>query len=384
MPLRALLTAALVIAPIALGATLRDETPDPYEVAIEDVRRGFLARTAVDEILTLERISSLEPAEAKPTAVENLKRIQFALPFIRSVQIGLATEAQRRIAFAALSIDDDGTLYQEGDPQVLSQREKEDLAVEAAEITTKYAEGKLENGEKEQITTRLAEIANALGVGPDAENFPGGGDVIQAGMIAPGDLLARIQNYAMTPTGLPTTLPTYAPPKPDSLVLQSESVGIGFRASEGTDYLSGNQGKLYRAVMADAETIIQDPKYKHGTYPVLYRWAPDRTKKQMVMWEILKDHRYGDEGGLAAHYNVEGMTPGEVADVDHFLAASLVGTVPVLGTVACAGASLAYDGGQMVSALFRGNINNAAYNGDQVMTDLGGCLHGFSNLLPGG
>lgn len=262
-----------------------------------------------------------------------------------------------------------------------------DRLVEGKVLERLIADGRLSGQVREGMSRRASALAEALGRTPTTS--AGGVSASPGGTGAPRTMTAeQIAALNAVPRAQSEMLRgrTAAPPPPAAQApARKASAGGGLlRLPEPTDYFDGKQNELLRAVYKDAEGIMKDPNYKHGTYPVFYRMAPDRAKKTMIAWEILKDKRYGDEESLAAHYGIKGMTPGEVADVDHFLAGALIGAVPVLGTSACAIATVAYDGVQSGYDLARLDTKSAAYNFKQMGADGKGCLYGFTILAPGG
>lgn len=262
-----------------------------------------------------------------------------------------------------------------------------DRLVEGKVLERLLADARLAGQVREGMSRRASALADSL---EKTTLISAGGDTAFTG--APGskrsltpEQLAALNAVPRAQTekkkaGAPPPPPATAP----AAAAKKKDAGGLLRLPEPTDYFDGNQNKLLRAVYKDAEVIMKDPSYKHGTYPVYYRFAPDRLKKTMIAWEILKDKRYGDEASLAAHYGITGMTPGEVADVDHFLAGALIGAVPVLGTAACGIATVAYDGVQSGYDLVKRNWQSAAYNFKQMGADGKGCLYGFTVLAPGG
>jgi len=262
-----------------------------------------------------------------------------------------------------------------------------DRLVEGKVLERLIADGRVAGQVRESMSRRAAALADALGTTPTisaggVSAGPGGtgaARTMTAEQIAALNAVPRAQSEMLRRR-------TGAPPPPPAAEAsgRTASGGGGLRLPEPTDYFDGKQNELLRAVYKEAETTMKDPNYKHGTYPVFYRFAPDRLKKTMIAWEILKDHRYGDESKLTEHYGIKGMTSGEVADVDHFLAGALIGAVPVLGTTACAIGTVAYDGVQSAGGLVKGDMKAAAYDFKQMGADGKGCLYGFTVLAPGG
>lgn len=260
-----------------------------------------------------------------------------------------------------------------------------DLLIEGRVLERLISDGRTAGQVREGMSRRAAALADSLGKTPMID--PGGVSAGPGGTGAPRTLTPeQIAALNAVPRAQPGKMSAGAPPPPPAAAAsaQKKSDGGGLRLPEPTDYFDGKQNELLRAVYKEAEETMKDPNYKHGTYPVLYRFSPDRLKKTMIAWEILKDHRYGDESKLTERYGIKGMTSGEVADVDHFLAGALIGAVPVLGTTACAIGTVAYDGVQSGYDLARGNTKSAAYNFQQMGADGKGCLYGFTVLAPGG
>lgn len=262
-----------------------------------------------------------------------------------------------------------------------------DRLIEGKVLERLIADGRMSGQVREGMSRRAAALAEALGRTP---TISAGGVSASPGGTGPARTMTAEQIAALNavPRAQSEMLRgrTGAPPPPPAAATsgRKESGGGILRLPEPTDYFDGKQNELLRAVYKDAEGIMKDPNYKHGTYPVFYRFAPDRLKKTMIAWEILKDNRYGDEAKLTEHYGIKGMTAGEVADVDHFLAGALIGAVPVLGTTACAIGTVAYDGVQSGYDLARLDTKSAAYNFKQMGADGKGCLYGFTVLAPGG
>lgn len=258
-----------------------------------------------------------------------------------------------------------------------------DRLIEGRVLERLMADGRMAGEVREGMARRASALAEALGKTPliaagGVSAAPGSGRTMTPEQIAALNAVPRAQSESLRRG-------TTAPPPPPEAAKQGASGGGLLRLPEPTDYFDGKQNQLLRAVYKEAEAKMKDPKYKHGTYPVLYRFSPDRLKKTMIAWEILKNHRYGDEARLAAHYGIEGgMTVGEVADVDHFLAGAILGAVPALGTVACGIGTVAYDGAQSARDLVAGNTEGAGYNFKQMGSDAKGCLYGFTVLAPGG
>ncbi|MBI2788826.1 MAG: hypothetical protein HYX59_09105 [Elusimicrobia bacterium] len=263
-----------------------------------------------------------------------------------------------------------------------------DRLIEGKVLERLIADGRVAGQVRESMSRRASALAEALGRSPTTSAggvsaYPGGNGAprtMTAEQIAALNAVPRAQSEMLR--GRTTAPPP--PPAAQASARKASSGGGLLRLPEPTDYFDGKQNELLRAVYKDAEGIMKDPNYKHGTYPVFYRMAPDRLKKTMIAWEILKDHRYGDESKLTEHYGIKGMTSGEVADVDHFLAGALIGAVPVLGTTACAIGTVAYDGVQSAGGLVKGDMKAAAYDFKQMGADGKGCLYGFTILAPGG
>lgn len=260
-----------------------------------------------------------------------------------------------------------------------------DRLIEGKVLERLIADGRTAGQVREGMARRAAALADALEKTPLIDGggvtaAPGRGRTMTPEQLAALNALPRAQAEILRKwTSAPPPPPVAEAPR------QKASDGGMLRLPEPTDYFDGKRNELIRAVYKDAEAKMRDPKYKHGTYPVLYRFSPDRLKKTMIAWEILKDHRYGDEAKLAEHYGIKGgMTAGDVADVDHFLAGAILGAVPALGTVACGIGTVAYDGTQSAVDLAKGNTESAGYNFRQMGSDAKGCLYGFTVLAPGG
>lgn len=390
MPLRLSLLVVLLVSGATLSAGASDAGADGYQALVQEARDGFLAQVPLDQILTKARVRGLKPQGADFLAVQKLDRIKAALPDILAVQKGAAQQSQRTKAFAVLDLVDAGLLYNGKDATALPGADRARLIEEAAALDAQ-SRRMVGPEQRARIQTRMNQISSALGNGWAPQDVNGAAGV-RASVGRPSDLARVLDDYKNTPTGLPTTIVTHAVPGPEmpAGVIQAKAPeqkadsGGSVRLPKPTDYFGGKREQLLQAVYKDAERIMTDPNYKHGTYPIMYRFAPDRLKKSMIAWEILKDNRYGDEKKLSDHYGIPAMTAGEVADVDHFLAGTLLGAVPVLGTAACGIGTVLYDGVQSAADLAKSNTKGAHYNFKQMGSDAKGCLYGFTVLAPGG
>lgn len=262
-----------------------------------------------------------------------------------------------------------------------------DRLIEGKVLERLIADGRMSGQVRESMSRRASALADALGTTPtiSAGGVSAGPGGTGAARTMTAEQIAALNAVPRAQSEMLRSRTTAPPPPPAAATSGRKTSGDGIlRLPEPTDYFDGKQNELLRAVYTDAERIMKDPNYKHGTYPIFYRMAPDRAKKTMIAWEILKDNRYGDEAKLTEHYGIKGMTAGEVADVDHFLAGALIGAVPVLGTTACAIGTVAYDGVQSGYDLARLDTKSAGYNFKQMGADGKGCLYGFTILAPGG
>jgi len=407
MPLRALLAVSIFIAPIAVGATDDGEpekVEDPHIALVTEIREGFRAGTPVQEIWTPEKTADLKEEGAKPDSLEAFKKVRHGMPFIRAVQKQLASPEERYRAFLALDIKDDGSLYREWEKPVIPAKDRVRLEAEKKKLEAKYEKEKLNPDERGRVDSRMAQIARLLGTGPSTENLPEGVSVIQAGMgpnMTPGQAMnaymssgGNAHSYKSLKTGAvkaPTAVqptPKFEPWEPPGTIerVWNNLKGIDiFKMPEGKDYFEGGQAQILSAVHAEAEEIIKDPNFKHATLDHIYQGAPDRYKKALVEWQILSQSRYGGEKALIEKYGLTGkVTVSEVADADHFHAASTISAVPGIGTAAGVLGTVVYDGGQVGRDLWRGNWKSALYNTKQVWTDIKGVAFGITLLAPGG
>ena len=314
-------------------------------------------------------------------------RPEDALVYIGKVELvgkGLGLSAQETAAAIRLyAPEGEPRLRPAGYPQ--GEIPPGDRLIEGRVLERLVTDGRVAGQVREGMARRAAALADALGKTP---LLAGGG--VSAGPGGTGGARTMTPEQIAALNAVPRAQAgrrsTGAPPPPPEAYPSGRKTSAGgmLRLPEPTDYFDGKQNELLRAVYKDAEATMKDPNYKHGTYPVFYRFAPARLKKTMIAWEILKDHRYGDEAKLTEHYGINGMTSGEVADVDHFLAGALIGAVPVLGTTACAIGTVAYDGVQSGYDLAKGDSKGAGYNFKQMGADGKGCLYGFTVLAPGG
>ncbi|OIO10817.1 MAG: hypothetical protein AUJ52_03195 [Elusimicrobia bacterium CG1_02_63_36] len=414
MPLRAFLAALVLLTPMALVA--EDERPpagdaraetkeiDLHAKLADDVRSAFRARTPVQEIATQARIEALKGSKPSPESLEAWQKMSNGMPFIRVVQKGIASPEERYRAFDALGLQDEETLYLPGEKPVIPADLRAKLEAEAAELAKKYEAEKLDPDQRAKIGSRMTKIAQMLGVGAvDEAPFAGGGaPVIMASMV-PGaggtpqqaaaayrasgkeaHLYETLRTFAPPPAAARKPLEPYTPPNALQRFWNNAKAIDLFKKPEAKDYFSGGQGQVLAAVHQEAERIVKDSNFRHDTLDHVYQKAPERYKKALIEWQILKNARYGGEKALIDKYGLKGVTVADVADADHFHAASTLSAVPGPGTIAGILGTVVYDGGQVGRDLWRGNWESAKYNLKQIGTDLKGVVFGATLLAPGG
>lgn len=417
MPLRALLAALVLLAPMSVFADEGAPPPagdqeqakekDLHAKLAADVRAAFRARTPVQEVATAERLEKLKDSKPAPGSLEAWEKMSQGMPFIRVVQKGMASPEERYRAFEALGLKDDETLYLPGQKPVIPAELRTKLEAEAAELAKKYEQEKLDPGQRDRIGSRMTSIARLLGVGatdPSAMPDAGGAPVLMASMaggigaaptpqqaardyMASGKeahLYSTLKTFAPPPTAAPKPLERYSPPNALQRVWNNLKGIDLFKMPEASDYFTGGQAQVLAAVHKEAERIVKDPNFRHDTLDHIYQNAPERYKKALIEWQILKNTRYGGEEAFIKQHGLQGVTVADVADADHFHAASTLSAVPGPGTVAGVLGTVVYDGGQVGRDLWRGNWKSAMYNLKQVGTDLKGVVFGATLLAPGG
>ncbi|HBL15828.1 MAG TPA: hypothetical protein DD417_03430 [Elusimicrobia bacterium] len=388
----------LLLLPTAAFAVPSD--PVIFSSATAKVKQAYLDGRTLGTVLSPKELAALDrEAKGAPEsdALRAYQKMRAVFPGAVGVQLGRGRQESHDAFLARMASVEEGLDLTPEEAYKAVQTYLSRSALTPAEVKVaaeqKLADPNLPPEMRASLIAKVGRIAGWLeSQNRDAGDLvPGAGSALggfQPGLGRSSLDLAALNSTPRAQSWVNSQMKKVPRPKlsqderEKSVVLRTAGGKDTWYRPQPRDYFS--DPKLSREVQRVwelAEKKEADPKYRNSTYGWLYDINTKRTRIAMAAQDIMMGYRYG---GSEARYNTDfgtHLTPGQVADIDHFYAAAVYGAVPVLGPVTCAGASLAYDG--IVSPAQK-KFKNYAYDAKQVGTDMLGCSFGMTLAVRSG